>query len=154
MTLTAANSETERRPCIRNRHPEKVPARSRRRIIHWFLVIVLLDNDRPIMTLHINRSGRRIVVMVMNPMLIVTIGGPPMMPAVVVCQGYAGANNDHESCNCEYFHNIAFHGVLLLPLNLNRLDGTLGSWVYIVCRDVREPGNPRRLTPIPARPIF
>jgi hypothetical protein len=55
--------------------------------------------NRPIMTLHINWPGRRVVVMVMDPMFVIAIPVPPIMPAVVVCQGYAGPNKDHESCN-------------------------------------------------------
>ena len=92
--------------------------------------------------------------MVMNPMLVVAVSVTPVMPTVVVCQGCAGADKDHKSRNCEYFHNVAFHGVLLFPLNLIRLDGTLVRRVYIGLGGYKEPGNPRRLTPIPARHTF
>jgi hypothetical protein len=81
-TLPAANPETERRPGIRYRHPKEETARCRRRIIYRFLIIVPLDNYRPIMTLDIDRSGWRIVVMVMNLMLVVAVGVASMMPAV------------------------------------------------------------------------
>jgi len=78
------------------------------------------------------------MVMVMDPMFVIAIPVPPIMPAVVVCQGYAGPNKDHESCNCEYFHYVAFHGVLLLALNLPRLDGTGDGRVYIGIEDRKE----------------
>jgi hypothetical protein len=113
-----------------------------------------LDNNRPIMPLHINRSGRRVMVMVMHPMFVMAIPVPSIMPAVVVCQGYAGPNKDQESCNCEYFHYVAFHGVLLLALNLHRLDGTPGRRVYIGFWECMEPQCPGKLTTIPAGPIF
>jgi len=115
---------------------------------------VPLDNDWTIVTLHVNRSGRRIVVMVMNPMLVVAISVTPMMPAVVVCQGYAGADKDHDSRNYKYFQKVAFHGVLLFPLISIRLDGTLDRRVYIGLGDYMETGSAKRLTPIPARPTF
>ena len=92
--------------------------------------------------------------MVMNPMLVVAISVAPMMPAVVVCQGYAGADKDHDSRNYKYFQKVAFHGVLLFPLISIRLDGTLDRRVYIGLGGYKEPGNPRRLTPIPARHTF
>jgi hypothetical protein len=47
---------------------------------------VPLDNYRPIMTFNVNRSGRRIMVMMMNPVLVVAITVPSIMPTVVVCQ--------------------------------------------------------------------
>ena len=71
------------------------------------------------------------MVMVMDPMLVVAVSVIPVMPTVVVCQGCAGADKDYKSRNCEYFHNVAFHGVLHFPLNLIRLDGTWGGRVYI-----------------------
>jgi hypothetical protein len=37
------------------------------------------------MMLDINRPRRRIVVMVMDPMLVMAISVPPVMPTVVVC---------------------------------------------------------------------
>jgi hypothetical protein len=84
-TLPAAHTKTERRSCIRNRHPEKETVRCRGRIINRRLVIVPLHDNRTIMTLHINRSGRRIVVMVMNLLLVVAVSVPPVMPTVVLC---------------------------------------------------------------------
>ena len=75
-------------------------------------------------------------------MLVVAISVPPVMPTVVVCQGYAGTQKDHKSRNCEYFHYVVFHGVLLFPLNLIRLDGTRDGRVYIGVGDYREPGEP------------
>jgi hypothetical protein len=78
------------------------------------------------------------VVMVMNPMFVMAIPVPPMMPAVVVCQGYAGPNKDHESCYCIYFQYVAFHCVLLFPLNLPWLDGTGDGRVYIGIEDRKE----------------
>jgi hypothetical protein len=113
-----------------------------------------LHYNRAIVMLNVNWSGRCIVIMVMNPMLVVAVSVTPVMPTVVVCQGCAGADKDHKSRNCEYFHNVAFHGVLLFPLNLIRLDGTLVRRVYIGLGGYKEPGNPRRLTPIPARHTF
>jgi hypothetical protein len=47
---------------------------------------VPLDNNRPIVALHVNRSWRRIMVMMMNPVLVVAITVPSIMPTVVVCQ--------------------------------------------------------------------
>jgi hypothetical protein len=52
-----------------------------------------------IMMIDINRPRRRIVVMVMDPMLIVAISVPPVMPTVVVCKGYAGSDKDHNGRN-------------------------------------------------------
>jgi hypothetical protein len=92
---------------------------------------VPLDNDWTIVTLHVNWSGGRIVIMVMNPMLVVAISVTPMMPAVVVCQGYAGADKDHESRNYKYFRKVAFHGVLLFSLNLHLLDEAGRGKVYL-----------------------
>ena len=40
---------------------------------------------RTIMMLDIDRLRRRIVVMVMNPMLVMAVSVTPVMPTVVVC---------------------------------------------------------------------
>jgi hypothetical protein len=86
---------------------------------------------RTILMLDIDRSGRRIVIMVINPVLVVAVSVTAVMPAIVVRQGYAGANKDHQSNNYKYFHYVAIHVVLLFPLNLIRLDGTGDGRVYI-----------------------
>jgi hypothetical protein len=112
--------------------------------------------NRPIMTLHINWPGRRVVVMVIIPLCIVAIG-VAMFAAITlpaIRKGYTSPEEDHKSCNCEYFHNVAFHGVLLLALNLPRLDGTPGRRVYIGFWECMEPQCPGQLTPIPAGPTF
>jgi hypothetical protein len=46
---------------------------------------VSFHDHRPIMILDINWPRRRIVVMVMDPMLVMAISVPPVMPTVVVC---------------------------------------------------------------------
>ena len=84
-TLPAAHTKTERRSCIRNRHPEKEPVRRWSHIIHRRLVIVPLHDNRAIVMLNVNRSRRRIVVLVMHPMLVVAVSVTPVMPTVVVC---------------------------------------------------------------------
>jgi len=66
---------------------------------HYYRTIVMLDIDR---------SRLRIVVMVMNLMLVVAISVPPVMPTVVVCQGYAGANKDHKSRIANIFIMLLF----------------------------------------------
>jgi hypothetical protein len=115
-----------------------------------------LDNNRPIMTLYINRSGRRIMVMMIIPLFIMAIG-VAMFAAITlpaIRKGYTSPEEDHKSCNCEYFHNVAFYGVLLLALNLPRLDGTPGRRVYIGFWGCMEPQCPGQLTPLPAGPTF
>jgi hypothetical protein len=92
---------------------------------------VPLHYDRAIMMFDINRSGRRIVVMVMNPMLVMAIGVPPMMAAVIVCQRNASTDKEHKRGDCKYFQIVAFHGVLLFSLDLHRLDGAAAGRVYI-----------------------
>jgi hypothetical protein len=84
-TLPAAHTEAERRSSIRNRHPEEESARSRSRIIDWRRVIVPFHDNRTIVMLNVNRSWRHILVMVMNPLLVVAVSVPPVMPTVVVC---------------------------------------------------------------------
>jgi hypothetical protein len=84
ISLPPAHTETERRPCFCNRHPEEESdRRSRRgRIINRRRIIVPLHDNRTIMTLYINRPRRRMVV---NPMLAVAVGVTSMMPAAVTC---------------------------------------------------------------------
>jgi len=115
--LPAAHTETERRSCIRNRHPEKEPDRRRRCrscVINRCWIIVPLHNNRAIMTLNVDRSGRsivvvvmmmywsgrRIAVMMMNLVLVVPIAMITMMPTIiVVCQRNTSAQENQKSCN-------------------------------------------------------
>jgi hypothetical protein len=53
--------------------------------------------------------------MVMDPMLVMAIRMASAIPAIAISQGDAGTGKDHNSRNCEYFHNVAFHGFLLSP---------------------------------------
>jgi hypothetical protein len=46
---------------------------------------VPLHDNRAIVMFDINRSWRRILVMVMNSLLVVAVSVPPVMPTVVVC---------------------------------------------------------------------
>jgi len=71
-----------------------------------------------------------------------------------ICHGNSSTNEDHKSCNYEYFHNAGFHALFLLTLNLIRLDWTGEGRVYTGLWKGREPGSLRRLTPIPARSTF
>ena len=54
-------------------------------MIDWRGVIVPFHDHRTIVLLNVNRSGRRIVIMVMDPMLVMAISVTLVMPTVVVC---------------------------------------------------------------------
>jgi hypothetical protein len=77
-----------------------------------------LDYNLAIMMHDMNRSRRRIVVMVMNAMFVVAIAVAPMMPAVVVGQGDPYTEENHKNRNQKYFQYLALQGVLLFRLNL------------------------------------
>jgi hypothetical protein len=96
------------------------------------LVIVPLDNYRPIMPLHINGFGRRIMVMVMNPMLVVAIGMTAFAALIFpsVRKGCTSTQYGRKSRNYKYFQDLTFHCVLLFPLKLPRLDGAGPRGVY------------------------
>jgi hypothetical protein len=60
--------------------------RYRSRVIYRCRIIVPLHYNWAIVAFNVNRSGRRIVVMMMNPVLVVAITVSSIMPTVVVCQ--------------------------------------------------------------------
>jgi hypothetical protein len=71
-------------------------------------------------------------VMMVPTLLVVSIGVTTfaafMLPSIR--KGHAGADKHHKSCNRQYFQNVGFHGDLLFPLNLPRLDGATAGRVY------------------------
>jgi hypothetical protein len=97
------------------------------------MIDVALDHNRVTMTLNINRPGRTILVMLILPVLIAPICVTALAIIIFpsICQRNAGANKDHDKCNCEYFHNVGFNGVLLFPLKLPLLDETIGRRGYM-----------------------
>jgi hypothetical protein len=87
---------------------------------HRCRIIVSLDNNRPIVTLDVNRSGRRMVVLVIPSMFVVAIGVSMFAASIfpAIRDGYAGADKDHKSCDRKYFYNFGFHSVLQFQLRI------------------------------------
>lgn len=119
----SSHTETKPNPRLNDRRHSIIVSTRRRGSIHDRRIIhVGPDNDRPIVTHDRNRSGRAIPVMRISPVSIVAIGvtASATITFPTICQRNSRANQDNKSCNCEYFRNVAFHHVLLLPSNLSR----------------------------------
>jgi hypothetical protein len=102
-------------------------------VYDWRMINMAFDDNRVILTFNIYRSGRIILVMLILPLFIVAIGMPTIATVLfpAIRHRNTSANKDHKSCNCKYFQNVGFHGVLLFLLKLPRLDGDHGRRVYI-----------------------
>jgi hypothetical protein len=129
----AVHTKTKSYPWLHDRHSEKVPTRRRCPIYDWRMINVALDDNRVILTFNVHWSGRTILVMLKLPLFVVAISmttiATVLFPAIR--HRNTSANKDRKSCNCEYFQNVGFHGVLLFLVKLPRLDGSRTRRVYI-----------------------